>query len=428
MNSTGIVRTIANSKPEDDKNSRIQMLFIGDLCTYGRRTLSSCKAGSSQKIITKIHHEIIGNDVIVANLECPLTNADSGIDKIGPHLKADPITVEFLKKCPIHVANLSNNHIMDYGERGLKDTLETLVGNGIKHVGAGKNLREAAKPLIMTVQNTRIAFLSFCETEYNLADDYRAGCAPMDMRLMVAAIKEAKDISDTVICSLHCGSEHFPLPSPRIKSVCRAIADSGVSLVVCHHTHIISGFEIHNGVPIAYGLGNFLFDDPENQFPPHWYQGCMLHAAFHSGKIVEFKLIPYTFDYETGRFLDSSLCDVGEFEQRINFLSKIITNDKQLQDIWEQYALRQYIDWYLPILTKNAFNIWKPKAQRDSLFWHYRSNESHSEIINTALNLLRNKYQYNKYYANTVLKGVVNQFSISQKIKNKIRGYLRCFI
>ena len=61
--------------------------------------------------------------------------------------------------------------------------------------------------------------------------------------------------ADLIIVSLHAGPEFFPLPSPRIKSLCRNLTDYGVSAIICHHSHIIASHEVYNSVPIFYGLG-----------------------------------------------------------------------------------------------------------------------------------------------------------------------------
>ena len=361
-----------------------EILFTGDLCPVGG-VEKALQNGHETKIVDSFSREFSTACLVVANLECPLTRCTQRTPKVGPHLKADPVTVEVLKQCNVDVANLANNHIMDFGEAGLLDTIDALTRAGIETVGAGMNLDEACRPLVRTVKGIRLALLSCCETEFNIAGD-GAGCAPIVERRVVHMIRAAKaDGAKVVIVSLHCGSEHYPLPSPRIQRLCRQIAEGGAAAVVCHHTHIFSGFEVHEGVPIFYGLGNFIFDRRYRECPPHWHVGFMAQIAFSQDSAVAFTLTPYTFDSVSTILKPLAPHGLLAFQERIQALSEVIADENRLARIWRRHATRRYREWYLPMQINCHFNLLKPRNQRNLLLWHYRANESHNDVITTAL-------------------------------------------
>ena len=82
--------------------------------------------------------------ILVINLECPLTDSDISIEKNGPNLKAILETITGIKALNPSVVGLANNHIMDFGEKGLLGTLNILSQNQIPYIGVGKNQEEAS--------------------------------------------------------------------------------------------------------------------------------------------------------------------------------------------------------------------------------------------------------------------------------------------
>ena len=405
------------------ENQDISILCMGDLCPHGK-IQEACLSDAFYYIINEFKQEFHTSDFSLANLECPLTLSEDKIDKDGPCLKADPQTIKLIKACKINIINLSNNHIMDYGREGLSSTLKLLNENEIHPIGAGANLQNASKPIFLEKEGIRIAFLAFCETEFNIATPTAPGCAPMNPVKIIERLEEAKESSDFVILSLHCGSEHYPLPSPRIKSMCRSFVDHGASTIICHHTHIFEGYEVYKGSPIFYGLGNFLFDRKSRKDNPNWYRGFLVRLDLNQNKNVQFKLIPYTVNQKnmTLNHLDNMQADI--FYKRLYFLTEIIQDDKKLNDLWIQYSLRQYHQWYAPTLTKCRIYFWKNVKKRNIIQWHYRTNESHHDIITTALAELKNKKKDIDKESITVLNELIGPVTVISKLKKKLRIWI----
>ncbi len=399
----------------------LSILFMGDFCPVGH-VFTASNQDRQNLIFSDFKTEFEQKDISIANLECPLTLSDTKSKKVGPNLKAHPITIKAIRECLLDILNLSNNHIMDYGNTGLLDTTRLLEKNGINYVGAGQNIKDASSPLLLNRNGISLAFLSFCETEFNIANSVNPGCAPINEQKVNNALRNAQQQCDLVILSLHCGSEHFPLPSPRIKSLCHSFAKNGATAIICHHTHIYEGFEIYNNVPIFYGLGNLLFDIPnQNSLPNYWFQGYMVRICFNKTKgAVNLKIIPYVFDKE-----DNTLSKLTEgqrnlFYQHVEELSALIKNTEKLKSIWTAYSLNRYIDWYAPVLRNSRLKLWQHRINRNRLLWHYRTNESHADIIETALSEL-GKGNLNRDVLSVVPMLVSEKLNITHKFKQRIK-------
>jgi len=104
------------------------------------------------------------SDLNIVNLEAPVTNSTSKILKTGPHLKSDKrSTLDVLKALNIDIVTLANNHVLDYDEQGVAETLEFCKENNIKTVGAGMNLKEASQTLYIDSDEGKIAIVNFAE-------------------------------------------------------------------------------------------------------------------------------------------------------------------------------------------------------------------------------------------------------------------------
>src|SRR5690625_2029581 len=256
----------------------MKLLITGDL------VVSSAYDASTQ-FGSEIVDFFNGANINMINLEAPVTNSESKILKTGPNLKShEESTLQALNKLKISVASLANNHILDYGAQGVSDTIQFCQKHGIQTVGAGDHLEEASRTLFLDTEIGIIAILNFAENEWASATATSAGAHPMDIIDNSRKIQEAQDKADYVIVIVHGGHEYYNLPSPRMQKQYRFYADQGADLVVGHHTHSISGYEIYEEVPIFYSLGNFLFPKKSSR-PTDWYTGLILEIDIVNGHI-----------------------------------------------------------------------------------------------------------------------------------------------
>ena len=141
---------------------------------------------------------------------------------------------------------------------------------------------------------------------------------------------------------VHGGNEHYHLPSPRMAETCRLFADLGASAVVVHHSHIGSGYEMYNGVPIFYGLGNFLFDTDRRMYDA-WYEGYIVKLKFSpvgasATADCAVTITPYT---QCGNHQGLQLMGGEERERflsRIDEYSRIILNPEMLHGEWIRFC------------------------------------------------------------------------------------------
>ena len=124
---------------------------------------------------------------------------------------------------------------------------------------------------------------------------------------------------------MHGGHEHYQLPSPRMQETYRFFVDAGADVVVNHHQHCYSGYEIYNGTPIFYGLGNFCFDDNKSN-ATKWNYGYMIKIEFKDE--VRFEIIPY--EQSSGNLSISTFNDES-FKSKINKINNLISNPGELR-------------------------------------------------------------------------------------------------
>lgn len=278
-------------------------------------------------------------DFNILNLESPLTDKlnNDKILKTGPNLKADPGTINAILPLNIHLVTLANNHIYDFGSKGLTDTLNLCKSKNIDTVGAGNNLEDASRIFIKSIKGLKLGILNFAENEWCNANNERGGANPMDVVGISRSIKKAKEETDIIILILHGGHEQSYYPSPRMVDQYRFYAEQGASIIIGHHSHCISGHELYKGVPIYYGLGNFLFDSELAM--EGWHEGLILNIQITPEKLINCKLYP-TFQDKVQ--LNVKLLE-GEsktqLEEKIEKINLCLKNSKILYEKFEKLSL-----------------------------------------------------------------------------------------
>jgi poly-gamma-glutamate capsule biosynthesis protein CapA/YwtB (metallophosphatase superfamily) len=206
-------------------------------------------------------------DIVCANLESPVAMKGRPCAGQDPHVTfcAHPRTLDVLKTLSVSVVSLGNNHALDYGEPALAETLELLDAAGIKWVGAGRNYREANRPLLLEVAGRRVAFLSYAfiySVNTQMATETRGGVSDHRLPRILGRIQELRRSGYDVIVMSHWGVEYRLYPLPYQMRAARRIIDAGACLILGHGPHYPQGIEDYRGSQIVYSLGNFIFDEP----------------------------------------------------------------------------------------------------------------------------------------------------------------------
>lgn len=211
-------------------------------------------------------------DLAVVNLECALTDRGKKTTK-NFNFRGRPELVGILKAGSVDVVSNANNHARDYGDDGIKDTIKTLDEAGIQHFGAGKNLKEARRPLILERNGLKVAFLGYYfqigedmfEPPEVYATKHRAGPAGVftnrdEFRAMVEHdVQDLVPKVDFAIPYFHWGKEGTTEIRPYQIDLAHRCIDLGCAAILGAHPHRLQGVEVYNGKPIFYSLGNFVY-------------------------------------------------------------------------------------------------------------------------------------------------------------------------
>ena len=180
--------------------------------------------------------------------------------------RSSPSHVSYLKDLGIDIVGLANNHTFDYGELSLLDTLDTLDKAGIPHVGAGRNIEEAASPVYLETNGFTIAYVAASCAEQYIYTPEATESTPgillcVDDTRFLDSIRTASENADYVIALPHWGTEQSTWLLDKQRDSARAYIDAGADAVIGAHPHILQGIEYYSGKPILYSLGNFWFDN-----------------------------------------------------------------------------------------------------------------------------------------------------------------------
>ncbi len=269
----------------------IRLVFIGDINLNSKvqKTVQEKANGDFIFPFQYIGNYLKGFDLTFGNLESIISDKGEATKTIaGISFEALPDAVNGLLYAGFDVVSVANNHAGDYGEDGMTDCFDRLEAAGIDYAGGGFNYNDAHSPVIKTVKGMKIAYLAYTNvpmfmdscwlgirsTSRWIATSKRPGIAwahesrfdnygsISEMKRDIAA---AAGQADMVIVSVHFGWEYTYEPDDSQKNLAHAAIDSGASLVIGHHPHVIQPVEEYHGGFIAYSLGNFIFDLSEEK-------------------------------------------------------------------------------------------------------------------------------------------------------------------
>lgn len=374
----------------------MKILIAGDFCPIGR-TQHFLKNNDYANLFNGFEKIRATVDYAVVNFECPITKSNTKIAKTGPCLKTGDInSLRALKFAGFDLLTLANNHIQDYSNQGVLDTIEYAKKENFETVGAGKNKQAAAVPFIQTIDNEKVGFINIAENEFCAAEDDLAGANTFDFIENTKTITSLRQEVDKVIMIYHGGREHYQLPSPEQRRRLRYFIEIGVDAIVAHHTHCFSGFEYYLGKPIVYSLGNFIFDYKKKYQTGNWTEGMSVILNLTDSNFVV-ELIPHL----QGRSVDSTLKllekeDKNKFLEKMEVLNRIIQDDAHFMKEWEKYLLTQENFYFSSLYVKNLYvralfmkgflPVSLLKSKHNKLLLNLMRCEAHHEITKGILN------------------------------------------
>ncbi len=373
----------------------MRVLIAGDYVPRNR-VAPLVEAGKFDSVFGEVHDWVQTADYSILNFESPVVDEqDKAIVKCGPNLRCTVRAIDAIEYAGFKCVTLANNHIRDFGDSAVLRTMRLMKERGIDYVGAGKNLKEASSILYKHIGEKTLAIINCCENEFSIATIKNAGANPLNPVKQYYTIREARSKADYVIVIIHGGHELYQLPSPRMQDVYRFFIDTGADLVVNHHQHCFSGFEIYNGKPIVYGLGNFCMDKMPIRIGQHWNYGYMV--LWDTSCNNQISVIPYE---QCGEKPMVHILNQDAFASDFNKLNSIISNREDLETQTADYynnsivaikgVLEPFQNKYLNYLQKkhiipsfiskrwllNIQNYTLCESHRDKMDYFFNKNNS----------------------------------------------------
>ncbi|MBP7738166.1 MAG: CapA family protein [Spirochaetes bacterium] len=278
----------------------ITLVFAGDTNLAGNvgTAVAGVGSGNYQYPFLYVADYLKSADLAFLNLESIIS--DTGKSSGSSALRADPSAVSGLTYAGIDVVSVANDHALDYGRTGLKDSLSNLTGAGVAYAGGG-TLSEAYAPKIIEVNGTKFAFLAFyydssiSETSI-IAQESQTGVAWFYYKYAGPAIISAKKQADIVIVSLHMGTKGKTLPNLTQDHRAHYCIDQGAHLVVGHHPQAIQPVMKYMKGYIAFSLGNLVSDATDTAAK----KGMILEVLVNDKKIssVNRKYVQINSNYQ----------------------------------------------------------------------------------------------------------------------------------
>ena len=235
----------------------VQILFVGDLMfDRGIRYYAQnppAGGGENNFIFEKVSNFLQNNDLVLANLEGPITDSKSvsSDTKVGSTdntiFTFDKSLAKTLFEENIKLVNLANNHILNFGQKGIDSTEKYLDSAHVSYFGAPGG----EKSTIKEVDGVKFGFVSYNEF---------VAKPSLEQISAINEIISLKEKADIVVVFCHWGKEYFSEPSQADRELAHKFVDAGAGLVIGSHPHVIVPMEVYKNKRIYYSLGNFIFD------------------------------------------------------------------------------------------------------------------------------------------------------------------------
>jgi len=295
---TSTTSYITTAYAKKQNTGRAEFIFVGDIMLS--RYINDMMVAHQDYSFPFAKMKAVLNkaDLVFGNLEGPISNRGTSAGHLYS-FRADPAATTGLKEAGFDVLSVANNHVFDYGLPAFSDTLNNLKNAGLNYVGGGQNFSEAHRGFYEEINGVKITILAYTDLlpKSAAASDIQAGFAYLDLKQMAQDIKLAKSKSDLVIVSFHFGREYEIKSNEQQKIAARAAIDAGADLIVGHHPHVVQEISKYKNVPIAYSLGNFVFDQ---NFSTSTKTGLILKVSVENKKIksVTPQTIYFNHDYQ----------------------------------------------------------------------------------------------------------------------------------
>lgn len=297
------------------------IVFTGDI---GFDRFMDKKWEDEDLIADEVLSFLHSGDHVAANVEGPILDVPANTTTEGAAQlmhTMNPGAVNVFKKMHADIWSICNNHIMDAGEEGMKATLAEAARAGAKTLGAGMNIGEASKPLMLSeaggIGLIGVGYQRGCKP----AGEDRAGCLNWsDYDLIEARIREIKKTCRWCVIVSHGGEEFTSLATPYTRDRYLKYLEMGADVIIGHHPHVPMNYETVGDKLIFYSLGNFIFDTPYQRAQFNTQYGLLVKLNF-TEETVSFDAFGIEIDREREHVIKGDIPrifeDVREEEYRL---------------------------------------------------------------------------------------------------------------
>jgi poly-gamma-glutamate capsule biosynthesis protein CapA/YwtB (metallophosphatase superfamily) len=258
-----VVTAFPGAGAGEARDRPVVLAFAGDVHFEG--ALESKLGANARGVLVPIEPVLAQADLAVVNLETAVTSGGSPESKDFV-FRAPAKAFATLRAGGVDVASMANNHGLDYGVQGLRDSLAAARRYRFPIVGIGLDAGQAYRPFRRTVNGRRIAVIGATQVlDAELvsawtARNHKPGLASAkDVPRLLHAVRDARHTSDTVVVFLHWGIELEQCPSSDQRTLAERLVAAGADVVVGGHAHRVQGAGRMGGALVGYGLGNFVW-------------------------------------------------------------------------------------------------------------------------------------------------------------------------
>lgn len=266
------------------KEREVTLGFVGDMMFDRGVKTSVIKnfGGDFSKVLAEAGM-LSKPDIMFGNLEGPISDKGRNVGS-KYSFRFDPVITSVMKDAGFDIVSFANNHVGDWTEEAFRDTMGRLEEEGILFTGAGQNIEEAKRPVIIERGGIQIGFIGMSDVgpEWMKASAEKPGILLANDPDLIQIIKDAKASSDFLVVSVHWGDEYKP-HNARQEMLAHKMIDNGADIVVGHHPHVAQDVEEYKDGLILYSLGNFVFDQ---YFSAETMQGMFAEVTINKDGIV----------------------------------------------------------------------------------------------------------------------------------------------
>lgn len=246
-----------------------QLTFVGDIM-FDRGAYYKSQHEGYDVFFNRTKELWQQSDIVMGNLESAVikhqNNYTKNVNK-SINLAMDPKGVKSMKQAGFNLVGLANNHIGDFGRKGMRNTLKVLEKNKLNSVGVGENIDEAFNYAIYEVNGIKFGVMAVTDIvpKGTSATKEKSGAMTSQTSAYLNLMRELAEKTDYAIAYMHWGEEITQKISKRQRQLGHDIIDAGIDMIVGMHPHILEPIENYHGGLILYSVGNFVFEQEQSR-------------------------------------------------------------------------------------------------------------------------------------------------------------------